>query len=239
LVEQRNQMAKAERAEEEKLCQNAGIGNHIFVPMILVVLALIIMYWEAVKEALLIAIPICRFLQAELQRTYLVFWLFLCNAIIVVLSIESGLLCGNSCTDKYGDSSSFVSESETSPKQQNVLEGTEMGSKEDPGKIECINSISMSITVTQSKQKQQPAKRTRSGINSIRGHAKGRDRDEFYLYESMAQAQALVEYEPRLTGDVFVEYEPRLMGDGSSDEELRKIFDDFIAKVHRQIHSPE
>lgn len=257
-------MAKAQKFGEEEVCNQIstcipGIGIHIFVPMILVSLALIIRNWEFVMEALLSSNPVCCFREVELRRPGSGFLWLLCNIIIVLLSIESGLLCANSDTDEYGDSSSFVKECEIWPKQQNVLEGTGMESRAAPGKIKCINSISMTVTVTQSEQPEQKrpaAKRTRSG-NGKRGCAQGRGHGNFYMelmvqdqpvveYEPMAQVQPLVEYEPIAQAQPLVEYEPmaqaqaqaqartRVTVDGSSDE-LKQKCDDFISKVHHQI----
>lgn len=218
-------MAKAQNSEEKKICHwistcNPGIGIHMFVPMMLVSLALIIRQWQAVREVLLTSIPICCFTQVELQRLDSVFWLILCNIIIVLLSIESGLLRVTSSTDQYGDSSSFVQEIETWPKQQSALEGTGTESREAPGKNEWVNSISMSLTVTQPEQKQPSAKRTRTRIN---GMTQGKRQDDSDMKNSMAQDQALGESEPMVTVD------------GSSDE-LRQRCDDFIAQFRNQIH---
>jgi hypothetical protein len=243
-------MAKGQNSEEDKECHLIstsipGIGIHVFVPMMLVSLALIVRHWEAVREALLSSIPICCFSQDRLRRFDSVFWLFLCNIIIVVLSIKSGLLCVSSSTDQYGDSSSFVKEIETCPKQQNALERTGTEIREAPGKIEWTNS--RSVTITLAKQKQPSAQRTHtdindirgseqgrgqdyfdmkesSDINDIRGSEQGRGQDDFDMKESMAQDQALVEYEAKVTVD-------------GSDDELRRRFDDFIAHVRHQIHS--
>jgi len=141
--------------------------------------------------------------------------LILCNIIIVLLSIQSGLFCVTSSTKQHGDSSAFVKAIETRPKQQNALEGTGTKSREAPGKIEWTNSISMSLTVTQPEQKKPSAKRIRSGVN---GMTQDRGQYDSDMKKLMAEDHVLVKSEPMVTED-----------------ELKQKCDDFIAKVHHQI----